>query len=191
MNQEDITKQIVALYEEDMLNQIMNTVNTELENGIPVLLQQEINACLRKISNKEVTNSENVVSFKSNSKKLTPVFAETELLAASGQSLADWFSQPLNFAGAGFILDIRLVFGTQNEIDLYLSPLDSEKMSASFEAYKGKLLQLKITNNNKPLLIAELYVDDAGQEAEGSGHLIDQGEKSVQGKLTIEIEVKE
>ena len=191
MKQEDITKQIIALHEEDILNQIMSDVNSELKKGIPALLQKEVNTFLNKINNEKLTKSENVVSFKPKSKLSTNIFAETELLAASSLSLADWFSQPLSFGGAGFILDIRQVFGTENEVDLYLLPIDSDKMSASFESYKGKLLQLTIKNNDKPLLIAELYVDDTGQEVEGSGHLIQQGQTSVHGKITIDIEVKQ
>ena len=173
MKQEDITKQIVALHEEDELNKIMDDVNAELRNGIPISLQQEINACLNKINDEEVTNSENVVSFKPKRKPSTNTFAETELLAASGQSLADWFSQPLSFGGAGFVLDIRKVIGSEDEVDLYLisNQADNSKMKQSLSSYLGKTLNICISNDGTNLLTAALYVDESGLEAEGSGHL--------------------
>jgi len=176
----DITEQILQMHEEEVIQQMITDTQEELASDIPSDLQKELDLCLRKAT-------DNVIELKPK----TPHFAETELLAASGKSLADWFSQPINFAGGGFILDIRRVFGTKDEIDLYLSPTDLEKMSASFDAYKGKSLKLTITNNGKPLLTAELYIDDTGQEAEGSGQLVDLDAAPVQGKISIVIEVIE
>jgi hypothetical protein len=189
MKQEDITKQIVALHEEDMLNQMMNDVNAELKNGIPTSLQQEINACLNKINNEKIINNENVVSFKPKSKPFTNTFAETELLAASGQSLSDWFSQPLSFGGAGFVLDIRKVMGSEDEVDLYLIPnqADNSKMKQSLSSYLGKTLNICISNDGINLLTAVLYVDESGLEAEGSGHLNKVDGNFVKGKISIEI----
>ncbi|WP_165736289.1 hypothetical protein [Pseudoalteromonas sp. C8] len=189
MKQEDITKQIVALHEEDELNKIMDDVNAELRNGIPISLQQEINACLNKINDEEVTNSENVVSFKPKRKPSTNTFAETELLAASGQSLADWFSQPLSFGGAGFVLDIRKVIGSEDEVDLYLisNQADNSKMKQSLSSYLGKTLNICISNDGTNLLTAALYVDESGLEAEGSGHLNKVDGNFVKGKISIEV----
>jgi len=189
----DITKQILKMYEEDVIQQMITDTQEELANDIPSYLQKELDLCLSKAKMSERQSTDNVVSFKPKEKTniVTFPFAETELLAASGKSLADWFSQPINFAGVGFILDIRRVIGTKDEIDLYLSPTDSEKMSESFDAYKGKSLKLTITNNGNPLLTAELYIDDTGQEAEGSGQLVDLDAAPVQGKISIDIEVIE
>jgi hypothetical protein len=188
----DITKQVLALHEEDVFKQMMSDVQRDLEEASSSL-QSEIDMCLGKINSQQIASSDNVVSLKSKSNNVaTFPFAETELLAASGKSLSDWFSQPINFGGAGFILDIRRVLGTENEIDLYLLPTESEKMSASLDVYKGKSLLLTIRNNDEPLLVADLYIDDAGQEAEGSGQLIGTNVRQiVQGKITIDIEVKE
>ena len=189
----DITKQILDLHEEDVFKQMINDVEKELEEGVSESLQSEIDLCIRRINNEQIAISENVVSFKpkGNNTKSLP-FAETELLAASGKSLADWFSQPINFSGVGFILDIRRVLGTENEIDLYLLPTETEKPRSSLDVYKGKSLLLTIKNNNKTLLTAELYIDDTGKEAEGNGQLIDlDTTASVKGKITIDIEVKE
>ena len=165
----------------------------ELASDIPSDLQKELDLCLGKAKMSESQSTDNVIALEPKEKTniVAFPFAETELLAASGKSLADWFSQPINFAGVGFILDIRRVIGTKDEIDLSLSPTDSEKMSASFDIYKGKSLKLTITNNGNPLLTAELYIDTTGQEAEGSGQLIALDAAPVQGKISIDIEVIE
>jgi len=177
----DITKQILAMHEDEVMNNMLEEVKNELKDTIPSDIQATLDACMKKLNN--------VVILKP--KSTTIRIAETELLAASGTSLADWFSQPINFAGIGFILDIRRIIGTKDEIDLYLSSTDSEKMSASFDIYKGKSLKLTITNNGNPLLTAELYIDTTGQEAEGSGQLIALDAAPVQGKISIDIEVIE
>lgn len=188
----DITEQILKIHEEEVIQQMITDTQKELASDIPCDLQKELDLCLSKVKMSENQSTDNVVSFKPKENNIVAFpFAETELLAASGKSLADWFSQPINFAGVGFILDIRRVIGTKDEIDLYLSPTDSEKMSASFDIYKGKSLKLTITNNGNPLLTAELYIDDTGQEAEGSGQLIDIDVALVQGKISIDIEVIE
>lgn len=193
MKPKDITQQIVALHEEDTLNQMMSDVHAELKEGVPLSLQQEIDTCLNKLNNKEVTNSVNVVSFKPKSKPVTNSFAETELLAASGQSLADWFSQPLSFSGAGFTLDIRKVMGTNDEIDLYLIPNqgDDSKMKKSLSSYLGKSLNICISNDGVNLLTAIIYVDESGLEAEGSGRLNKLDNSVIKGKVSIEIIVEE
>lgn len=188
----DITEQILQMHEEEVIQQMITDTQEELSSDIPCDLQKELDLCLSKVKMSESQSTDNVVSFKPKENNIVAFpFAETELLAASGKSLVDWFSQPINFAGVGFILDIRRVFGTKDEIDLYLSPTDSEKMSASFDIYKGKSLKLTITNNGNSLLTAELYIDDTGQEAEGSGQLIDIDAAPVQGKISIDIEVIE
>ena len=186
----DITDQILRMHEEEVIQKMITDTQEELATDIPSDLQKELDLCLSKVKMSERQSTDNVITLKPKENKIVACpFAETELLAASGTSLADWFSQPINFAGVGFILDIRRVFGTKDEIDLYLSPTDSEKMSASFDFYKGKSLKLTITNNDTPLLTAELYIDDTGQEAEGSGQLIDHDGTPVQGKISIDIEV--
>ena len=135
----------------------------------------------------------NVVSFlpKKLHKELY-TFGETELLAASGKSLADWFSQPINFGGAGFILDIRKVFGTENEVDIYLKPNQNndEEMRESLGSCIGQSIQVVVSNNQITLLDAILYIDESGTAAEGSGHLIVQSNETVvKGKISISIVV--
>ncbi len=195
MKHTDITKQILALHEEKVLKQMFSEVEEELKDGVPKSLQHKIDNCMTKIRTEEIISSaENVVSFTPKNKPVFNVFAETELLAASGKSLADWFSQPMNFGGAGFTLDVRRVLGSDNEVDLYLTPnqIESAQMKKSLVAYLGKSLNIDIINNGVSLLNATLYVDESGNSAEGSGYLASTDEKNdIKGKVSISISVED
>ncbi len=194
MKQIDITKQILALHEEDIFKQMLDDVENEVNEGIPKSLQQEIDSCISKVNLEKKSRRYNVISFKPKSRPASNVFAETELLAASGQSLSEWFSQPLSFGGAGFVLDIRRVIGSNNEVDLYLTPnqSDASKMKQSLSSFLGKSLNICVSNDGVNLLTAILYVDDSGLEAEGSGHLhVIEGESVIKGKICIEIVIEE
>ena len=128
----DITKQILAMHEDEVMNNMLEEVKNELKGTIPSDIQTTLDACMQKLSNEGNVTPSNVVSFKPKSTPSIISFAETELLAASGQSLGDWFSQPMNFGGAGFILDVRKVIGSDNEVDLYLNPNQvHQKISAT------------------------------------------------------------
>jgi hypothetical protein len=190
----DITKQVLALHEEDVFKQMMSDVQKDLEE-VSSSLQSEIDMCLSKINSEQIASSDNVVSLKSTSNNVVAFpFAETELLAASGKSLADWFSQPMNFGGAGFVLDVRRVLGTDNEVDLYLTPnqTKSTEMKESLLSYLGKSLSINVINNGKSLLNATLYVDESGSSAEGSGYLITANDKNgIKGKISINILVED
>jgi len=192
MKPTDITEQILKMHEEDVIQQMITDTQEVLANDIPSDLQKELDLCLSKAKMSERQSTDNVISFKPKEKTniVTFPFAETELLAASGKSLADWFSQPMNFGGAGFILDVRRVLGSDNEVDLYLTPNDKDnsKMKNSLFSYIGKSLTIDVINNDTSLLSATLYVDESGCAAEGSGHLIkDNDSKNIKGKISINI----
>ena len=193
MKEIDITKQILALHEEDVFTQMMDEIEQELKDGIPESLQQEIDLYTKKAKSTEISNNENVVHINFKNKLVSNVFAETELLAASGQSLSDWFSEPLSFGGAGFVLDIRRVIGNNNDVDLYLLPnqSDDSKMKKSLSTFLGKTLNISISNDGIQLLTAALYVDESGLEAEGNGQLNTLDEQiTIKGKIIIEIVVE-
>ena len=193
MKEMDVTKQILALHEEYIFSQMMGDIGQELKDGIPESLQQEIDLYTIKARSTGNVNNKNVVYINFNNKLVPTIFAETEFLAASGQPLSDWFSEPLSFGGAGFLLDIRRVIGTNTEIDLYLSPNqpDDSKMKKSLSAFLGKSLNINISNGGVKLLTATLYVDESGFEAEGNGHLNTLDDQiTIKGKISIEIIVK-
>jgi len=192
MNKNDITKDIMNFHKEETITNLLDNIKEELKSGIPAKLQNELSTLLSTVN-----QADNIVDFKkkrSNKNLLMTNLGSIELLAAAGQSLGDWFSQPLNFGGAGFILDVRKVIGTDNEVDLYLSPNQEEtgNMQKSLKAYKGHTIHIIISNNGEHLLDANIYIDETGSAAEGSGFLIKpQEEKKIKGKLSIDIIVKE
>jgi len=195
MTKKDITKQILAIHTEEALSEIMKEAKTEVENGMADELSTELEMLLAKAKSSSEQQSLKVVAFKPRP-KMTVVhsFGSTELLAAAGQSLGDWFAQPMSFGGAGFILDVRRVIGSENEVDIYLSPNKSDKggMEKTLAAYMGKSVEVVISNNGEPLLEANLYIDEGGSAAEGSGLLIETStSKAVKGNLSIDVVIKD
>jgi hypothetical protein len=184
----DITKEILAMHENEKLKELVQQTIEESKHGITTQIQSELDLLLGQ----EAGRNSNVVTFNPRTTEPDNLYIETELLAAAGQSLGDWFSQPINFAGAGFTLDIRRVLGTDDEVDLYLTPTAPEVMSKSLDSFKGQHVKLTIANNGAAILSAELYIDETGSAAEGSGQLNDCDEKlGVQGKISIDIQVQE
>jgi len=194
MKKIDITQKILELYEDEQIGKLMDDVKEELKDGVPEELQSELSNLLQKANEHVHQRPNNVVSFWPKKKgTIINYLASIELLAAAGQSLGDWFSQPLNFGGAGFILDIRRVIGTDNEIDLYLKPNESnpENMEKTLTAYKGKNIHLIVSNNGQQLLDANLYIDQTGNAAEGSGYLSEQTDISIMGKISVDIVIED
>jgi hypothetical protein len=191
MKKTDITREVLEMHTENLLLKAIDEVSAELKNGVPAELQSEIDRLISKSNSSEIPSSNNVVDFASKRpQKQLHTFGETELLAASGLSLADWFSQPMNFVGAGFILDIRKVLGTEHEVDVYLTSNNNnaEKMTDSLGSYLGKSVHIIVSNNENELLDAVLYIDETGTAAEGSGKLIEQPESvNVKGEISISI----
>lgn len=195
MTKKDITKEILAIHAEETMSKIMADVKAEMENGMPEDLSSELEMLLKKASGATEQTPDNIVAFKPRSQmKIVDSFGSTELLAAAGQSLGDWFSQPMSFGGAGFVLDVRRVIGSENEVDIYLSPNNSDKgvMEKTLSAYIGKSIEVVISNNGVPLLEANLYIDEAGGAAEGSGVLVEANKtKAVKGNLSIDVVIKD
>lgn len=195
MNNKDITQQVLRVYEEQVMQNFMEEVKDEFSEGVPISIKEEINTLLKLATESLPTYTNNVVEFKP---KVTPKFTSnlgvTQLLAAAGQSLGDWFSQPMNFGGAGFILDVRRVIGSDDEVDLYLTPnnLDTVQMKKTLETYIGKSIHISVSNDGVQLLDANLYIDETGNAAEGSGTLVELDDTAViKGSISIDIIVKE
>ncbi|PKI12782.1 hypothetical protein [Colwellia sp. 12G3] len=190
MKKIDLTKQILLMHENDVFNDMVNEVEKELAEGVPKSLQDELDILIAKVGSSAEQSTENIIPFKRQKKEKLYEFAETVLLAASGTSLAEWFSQPINFGGAGFILDVRRVIGSDNEVDLYLTPNtdNSTQMKSSLSSYLGKSLDISILNDGEDLLTATIYVDEEGTSAEGSGYLSNSANmKGIKGKISINI----
>jgi len=193
MKKVDITQKMLQIYEQEQLNSLMDDVKNELKDEVPNDLQTELSILLKKASDLGLQNSNKVINFKPTQETRTiKNIATVELLAAAGQSLGGWFSQPINFGGAGFILDVRRIIGNDSEVDLYLKPNESspENMSKTLSAYKGSTIHIVVSNNGEKLLDANLYIDETGYAAEGSGYLAEQPDVSILGDISFDIVIK-
>lgn len=190
MNIKDITKQILELHEIEEILELMSDVKKEFGDGIPDELSSELDLLLEK-ANQQEKLAGNVVEFKGKKTSLPfKQFAEVELLAAAGRTLGEWFTQPIIFGGAGFILDVRRVIGSENEVDVYLTPAsaDTARMKKTLDSYLGKTIRIVISNNDLQLLDAEIYIDENGSAAEGRGHLLKTEDLSnVKGKISVSL----
>jgi len=185
MKTTDLTKAIKALREKQLAQEIWDEVNSEIERDGLDSLMQEVEHLLAKAD----STKNNIVNFPS---RFTD-FASTTLMAAAGTSLGNWFDHPIVFPSVGFMVDIRKVQGTESEADIYIQPIsqDTETIEKVLTPFKRKNLNIQFTINGKLVLEAEVYVDESGHEAEGSGHLFDINTADAQGKLSIDIKVDE
>lgn len=190
MKRIDITSKVLEIHEREELKKAVEEAKKEVAEGIHKDILSEVELLVQKAVPDELVNFD--LNFEEASANEPYYSTETELLAASGQSLGEWFSQPINFAGAGFVLDVRRVIGTKNEVDIYLTPNDSTLMDNALSAFKGKLVGLWITNSGKRILEADLYIDESGLAAEGSGTLADENEDfDIKGTINIEIKIQD
>lgn len=186
MKRIDITSKVLEIHEREELKKAVEEAKKEVAEGIHKDILSEVELLVQKALPDELVNFD--LNFEEASANEPYYSTETELLAASGQSLGEWFSRPINFAGAGFILDVRRVLGRKDEIDIYLSPSNSIVMSDSLAPFKGNSVKLSIKNNERNILVAELYIDENGEAAEGSGTLIDiEDDIDIKGKIRIDI----
>lgn len=186
----DITSKVLEIHEREELKKAVEEAKKEIAEGIHKDILSEVELLVQKAVPEGLVNVD--LNFEEASANEPYYSTETELLAASGKSLGEWFSQPINFAGAGFVLDVRRVVGTENEVDLYLTPNDSKLMDNALSAFKGKVVGLWITNNGKRILEAELYIDESGLAAEGSGTVAAANEDfDIKGKINIEIKIQD
>jgi hypothetical protein len=110
-------------------------------------------------------------------------------LAAAGQKLSDWFAEPLVFAAAGMVIDIRRVLDSPEDVDVYVHANDSDSnlISQCLLPYRGSTRQFRLSINGSELMCAEMYIDDSGELAEGSGKVRDIDQKDLHGDLHLDI----
>jgi hypothetical protein len=183
VSSENITQLIKKIHEEEGNKQLLEDVLKESEKGFSEEILLEVQSLLKK------ANKSNVIEFP----KRTVQLGQTELMAASGQNLGEWFAQPIIFESSGMIIDVRKVIGSEDEVDVYIQPNsdDCHLIEQSLFPFKDKTLQVRLSVNGKDLLQAEIYIDESGHSAEGSGHLQQVDEDDVHGKLDLEIIVEE
>jgi hypothetical protein len=181
----NITTLIQAIHEQETNKNILAEVRQELENGTPEELLDEVRFFVKKAESAK----SNVVAFPSR----TVPLGTTALMAASGQDLGEWFAQPIVFAANGFIVDIRKVLGSDNDVDVYIYPNSSDQrvIEKTLLPFKGKSLQVTLSINETDLLNADIYIDETGHAGEGTGHLSLVNPEEVHGKLSFEVIVEE
>lgn len=114
----------------------------------------------------------------------------TDLMAAAPKDgLAEWLAQNIFIKSAGFELDIRRVLGSDNEVDVYIHPKgdDPSLIEKTLSPFKGKTIQVRFSVDDIEVLMAEIYVDENGSSAEGSGYLTSSEPQNLLGQLNIEV----
>lgn len=175
----DITEEVLQLHELQEIEQIAQEVKEELQSGVPQNLSDEVDRLLLKING---TNA-NIVQFPASMNASNEPLFKTELKAASGQSLGNWFDQPVIFGNVK--LDIRKIIGTDNEVDVSISSVAEGTSETPLKMYSGKTLSIKISVGETELLSAIIYVSASGDSADGEGFLNQHQTKDVSGSLGV------
>lgn len=196
MKKHDITNDIVKLHEESLMKELVLEVKDDLRTKDLHSYQRELDDLLDRISNREKPERSNVVSFKPSGKqnnKIISSFYSVELLAAAGESIDVWHSRPIIFSEFGFILDIRMVLDSSDEVELYLSPISDDvnaksEMEKAFSHALNSNINISVECDGVHLLDGSLYVDATGLNIEGAGKLDNQDfYSSVKGRLAFHI----
>ncbi|MEA3587647.1 hypothetical protein J6I75_04720 [Pseudidiomarina sp. 1APP75-27a] len=116
----------------------------------------------------------------------------TYLMAAAGQHLSDWFSQPIIFEALGMYVDIRKIINSASQVEVFAQAIDgkSETMSAVFAPYANSELTFELRLNGHSVLRAEIFVNQDATRIEGEGELLDT-ESSPVGDLELFINRKD
>jgi hypothetical protein len=119
--------------------------------------------------------------------------ASTPRIAAAGQDLGSWLARPLVFAASGMEIDIRKILGSEDKVNVYVHPTgnDFSEIEKTLMPFKEKTLQVRLSIDGKELLKANIYVDETGHNAEGTGHLKSIDESEVHGNIDLDIIVEE
>lgn len=179
MSNKNITSIIKKLHEEKISQEILDEVEADFITGIPPSLLDELKTLRIQ------AEQSNIISFPQKKHSL----AQTNLMAAAGQNLGNWFDQPIVFVASGLILDIRRVIGTNNEVDVFIqsNTQDTSLIERNLLPFGDKTLQIKLSINGKELLEASIYVDEQGVAAEGSGYLKSLNESNMHGNVDLDI----
>jgi hypothetical protein len=186
MQQQNITSAVKHIYlQEQAENAAMwQEVLQESSNG----LSDDVLNRVRALTRQEKENK--IIPFPTHRvKKL----AEVKLLAAAGQNLGEWFSQPLLFTSAGFMIDVRRIKGKSHDVDVYFKAIDGKNglMESLFDVFKDKSIKVTFSVNGVNLLSADVYVDNTAHQAEGSGVVFDNDVDLSSGNLEINVDVDE
>lgn len=184
MQERNITAAVKHIYQQEQAeNQTLwQEVLDETVNGVSEDILKRVRALTQS------AKGNNIIPFPTHRiKKL----GEVKLLAAAGQNLGEWFSQPLFFTSAGFMIDVRRIKGNSHEVDVYFKAIDgkNELMESLFDAFKGQTIKVTFSVNGVSLLSADIYVDNTAQLAEGSGVVYDADVDLSAGNLELNVDL--
>lgn len=175
----DITEEVFQLYDAEEADKLAQEVKQEMEKGDHHRLNNKLAHLLSMVQQP----SAQVVKFPATMQAANEPLMTTELMAASGQELGNWFDQPIRFSSLE--LDVRRIIGTDNEVSVFITSNGGESVKTPLEKYKGKMLKVDLTVNNTDLLTAVIYVDDEGFSAEGEGQLIRLNHEEASGSFNV------
>lgn len=178
----DITEEVFQLHEAEEAEMLAHQVKQEVEQGDNQRLENKLANLLRKIQQP----IGKIVEFPTKMHVANEPLMTTELMAASGQELGNWFDQPIRFSSLE--LDVRRIIGTDNEVSVFITSHADESARTPLAQYKGKTLKIDLTVNNTELLTAVIYVDDEGLSAEGEGQLIRLNHEEASGSFNVFVE---
>ena len=175
----DITEEVLQLHDLHEAEQIAREVQEELQAGIPKTLQRELDSLLLKVNGTQ----SNIVQFPTSIVASNEPMLTTQLKAASGQNLGNWFDQPILFGNIQ--LDVRKIIGSDNEVDVSIVSNSESSEDTPLKLYSGKTLSIRIAVGEIELLLATIYVSESGDSADGEGLLNQVDREDVSGSIGV------
>lgn len=183
MQETNITSLIKLNRRHEVCKKLLVEINQETHKGIKKALSDEVALLINK--SKSSFGKSKVVAFPLHRSQL----ASTQLMAAAGQQVGSWFAQPIVFAASGFVVDIRKVLGSENEVDIYINSNGSDEslIEEKLLPFKDNSFKILMSINGSELLLADIYVEKSGHAAEGYGVLQPLISDGLHGELSIEV----
>lgn len=180
----NITRQVKDFYQKEQEDnaKLWQDVLEKTKNGVP----SDVLAKVRGLIQAEKKSK--IIPFPTNR---VMQLGKVQLLAAASQQLGNWFSQPLVFSSAGFLVDVRRIKGKDNDVDVYFHAIDGKNalMESLFSGFKGRSIKITFSINGVKLLSADIYVDQSAHIAEGSGVVYDADVDTNKGDLELNVEL--
>ena len=192
----NITDKIMALHEQEMIEEISQRVQEELKSGLPDELEQRVIKLMAQAQENN-TNSTKVVSINTQTNKTdvkttrtySPFLGEFELLAAAGKQSDNslkWFEEIIEIAGYEIEINPRGI-DTNKVLITVLKKQDNAQL---LEPYADKEIEIVINKNGQTLLNANLYIFPKADVAKGDGLIlidsIASSDSDLEGKFTID-----
>jgi len=170
VHQLNITESIISQYQALQVENSATEVELQYDKEWLGREKLQLEALFAKLNADDENNGRQSID---KTKQYSKCLGQVTLLAATSSKTAEWFSQPLNFGSAGFILDIRRIIGKETEVDVYLIPNENKKrdMQKSLQQYAGLNLDIMVTSENETILDASIYVDELALTAYGQGQI--------------------